>query len=164
MIDDHSAADCKKVATFLQSPAIWSVSVGCTKAGGFRGESTRNRSSLPSFADLTGVNPSAAPLGADLPWVLLQLKGTIMSDTQEQWQALVDRLRQERDELRLRLHLGTAEARDEWDKVEAKWAEVEARMPQVKAELRDGGQNLRAALDMVTEEISSRYERIRKLF
>ncbi len=87
-----------------------------------------------------------------------------MSDTQEQWQALVDRLRQERDELRLRLHLGTAEARDEWDKVEAKWAEVEARMPQVKAELRDGGQNLRAALDMVTEEISSRYERIRKLF
>ena len=55
-------------------------------------------------------------------------------------------------------------ARDEWDKVEARWAEVEARMPQLKAELRDGGQNLRAALDMVTEEISSRYERIRKLF
>ena len=87
-----------------------------------------------------------------------------MSDTQEQWQALVDRLRQERDELRLKLHLGTAEARDEWDKVEARWAEVEARMPQVKAELKDSGQNLRAALDMVTEEISSRYERIRKLF
>ncbi|MCK6425814.1 MAG: hypothetical protein L6Q75_12055 [Burkholderiaceae bacterium] len=87
-----------------------------------------------------------------------------MTDTQAQWQAMVDRLRQERDELRLKLHLATAEARDEWDKVEAKWTEVEARLPQVKAELRDGGQNLRAALDLVTEEISSRYERIRRLF
>lgn len=87
-----------------------------------------------------------------------------MTDTQAQWQAMVDRLRQERDELRLKLHLATAEARDEWDKVEAKWTEVDARLPQVKAELRDGGQNLRAALDLVTEEISSRYERIRRLF
>lgn len=87
-----------------------------------------------------------------------------MSDTQEQWQTMVDRLRQERDELRLKLHLATAEARDEWDKVEAKWADVEARMPQVKAELKDSGQNLRAALEMVTEEISNRYERIRRLF
>lgn len=87
-----------------------------------------------------------------------------MSDAQEQWQAMVERLRQERDELRLKLHLATAEARDEWDKVEAKWADVEARMPRVKAELKDGGENLRAALEMIAEEIASRYERIRKLF
>jgi uncharacterized coiled-coil DUF342 family protein len=87
-----------------------------------------------------------------------------MADTKEQWQAMVDRLRQERDELRLKLHLGTAEAREEWDKVEAKWADVEARMPQVKAELKDSGQNLKAAMEMVAEEISSRYERIRRLF
>lgn len=91
-------------------------------------------------------------------------KGTIMTDTPQTWQAVVERLRRERDELRLQLHLGTAEARDEWSKVEAKWAEVEARLPQLEAELRDGGQNLRAALDLVTEEISSRYERIRRLF
>lgn len=87
-----------------------------------------------------------------------------MADTQEQWQALVDRLRQERDELRVKLHLATAEARDEWDKVEAKWSEVEGRMPQVKAELKDAGGNLKAAMEMAAEEIKTRYERIRKLF
>ena len=41
---------------------------------------------------------------------------------------------------------------------------MEARLPQVKAELKDSGQNLKAAMEMVAEEISSRYERIRKLF
>jgi hypothetical protein len=39
----------------------------------------------------------------------------------------VDLVQQLRDELRLQIHLGTTEARAEWEKLEQKWLDLEAR-------------------------------------
>ncbi|NIR79399.1 MAG: hypothetical protein GWO00_13825, partial [Gemmatimonadetes bacterium] len=41
---------------------------------------------------------------------------------------VVERLRRERDELRVKVRLGTMEARDEWQELEEKWKSLESRV------------------------------------
>lgn len=87
-----------------------------------------------------------------------------MTDNTSELAHLVEALRKERDELRVKLHLAKSDARDEWEKVEHKWQQVEARLPQVKAELGSAAGNVGAALALAIEEIQAAYQRIRKLF
>jgi hypothetical protein len=42
----------------------------------------------------------------------------------------LDQLRRLRDELRVQLHLGKSEIKQEWDRLEKRWVEVEGRMKQ----------------------------------
>jgi chromosome segregation ATPase len=76
-------------------------------------------------------------------------------------QLLAD-LRQQRDELRLQMHLAKAEARDEWDAIEKRWQQVESRLGRAADEAKSGAQNVGAALEQVAEEIGSAYRRIRE--
>jgi chromosome segregation ATPase len=76
-------------------------------------------------------------------------------------QILAD-LRQQRDELRLQMHLAKAEVRDEWDELEKKWQHLEGRLGRAAGEAKSSAQNVGAALDQVAEEIGSAYRRIRK--
>ena len=87
-----------------------------------------------------------------------------MTDNTPDLSHLIEALRQERDELRVKLHLAKSDVRDEWDTVERKWEQVEAKLPQVKAELGSAATNVGAALALAIEEIQAAYRRIRKLF
>jgi hypothetical protein len=80
------------------------------------------------------------------------------------WDDVVARLKQERDELALKMHLGKKEAADEWEKLEAKWHEVTARtMPPVKDAADETTVGVGLALELAAEELKKGYERIRKL-
>ncbi|MDH5308165.1 MAG: CBS domain-containing protein [Myxococcales bacterium] len=75
---------------------------------------------------------------------------------------LVD-LRRLRDELRLQIHLGKAEARELWADLEQRWGEMEAK-------IREGAQRAEKPLDelgetarRIADEIRTGYRRIRKL-
>ena len=85
-----------------------------------------------------------------------------MSDEQEtRLNKMVESLRQERDELRVRAHLLKAELRDEWDDVEKKWDHVESRLEHVAKGAKDSGEDIGAALSQVGEEIARAYRRMR---
>lgn len=76
---------------------------------------------------------------------------------------VLDELRTQRDELKVKLHLAKAEARDEWEKAEKKWEHLRAKLDVVGREAADTGSNVLAATKLVAREIKDGYDRIRTL-
>jgi vacuolar-type H+-ATPase subunit D/Vma8 len=69
---------------------------------------------------------------------------------------LVADLKQKRDELRLKIHLGSKEAQDEWEELEEKMQEFSS-----KAELGKTGEGLGEALGKLGQELKLGYKRLR---
>ncbi|HKK03024.1 MAG TPA: hypothetical protein VKA17_04450 [Gammaproteobacteria bacterium] len=76
-------------------------------------------------------------------------------------QKAVEKLRQERDELRLQVHLGRAELQEEWQALEHKWETLEARLADAAGEAREASQDIGAAIGVLTDELGHAYRRIR---
>lgn len=76
---------------------------------------------------------------------------------------VVDELRTQRDELKVKLHLAKAEARDEWEKAEKQWEHLRGKLDVVGREAADAGSNVLAATKLVAREIKDGYDRIRTL-
>ena len=69
---------------------------------------------------------------------------------------LVDDLKQKRDELRVKIHLASKEAQEEWEELEEKMKEFSSR-----AELGRTSEGIGDALGKVGEELKLGYQRIR---
>lgn len=74
---------------------------------------------------------------------------------------VMERLRRERDELRLQAELGKAELKDEWQALEQKWGQLEHRMAAVAGEARDASHDVGAAVGLLMDELGEAYRRIR---
>ncbi len=70
-------------------------------------------------------------------------------------------LQQERDALRVRVHLAGMEVREKWDELEAQWEQFVARNEQLKRELEPTVDDTKAALDLLKEELAEGYRKIR---
>lgn len=81
---------------------------------------------------------------------------------QSKWDELMDDLARQRDELRLKIHLGQAEAREEWDKVEAKWEDLQAKLGAAGREAADASRGVGSALRLLGDEIARGYQRVRQ--
>ena len=75
----------------------------------------------------------------------------------------VDRLRAVRDELRVRVHLGRAEVRDRWEKLEKDLQHVEAKLKLVREETRDDIESVADATRNLLKEIRSGYDHLKSL-
>lgn len=77
---------------------------------------------------------------------------------------LMAELRQKRDELRLQIHLGSKEVKDEWNELEEKLDEFSGKAKQFadEAKLKETGEGLGDALSKLGEELKLGYRRIRK--
>ena len=84
-----------------------------------------------------------------------------MKSTLEEIKAEIEQLR---DELKLKAHLGKAEARDELEKLEKKWNAFLTEYKPVADEAEKTAKNTVAALGVAAGELKAGYERIRKLF
>jgi len=84
------------------------------------------------------------------------------NEAEKKLEQALARLRQERDELRVRAHLLKAEVKEEWDDVERKWEQVEFRLERVRAGASESAGEIGAALSQLGEEIGNAYRRIRK--
>jgi len=71
------------------------------------------------------------------------------------------RLEHERDQLRLKLQLGKAEAREEWEKLERQWQQLRGKTGQIKGAMDDSAREIGAAAARTAREIQRGYERIR---
>lgn len=76
--------------------------------------------------------------------------------------SIIERLKTERDELNVRLHLARAELRDEYHDLEKRLGELESRGKRIREETGESAEQLEAATKLLAEEIKAGYERIRK--
>ncbi|WP_421982176.1 hypothetical protein [Roseibium sp.] len=70
--------------------------------------------------------------------------------------ALINELKQTRDEVKLKIHLGSKELQDEWNELEGKWDDFEA-----KAKLGDSAENIGEATSMLGDELSKAFKKIK---
>lgn len=80
----------------------------------------------------------------------------------EDERSTLDRLAQLRDELRLKIHLGAAEARDQWQALEDRWPEVQRTVHRLEEASAESAGEVKAAAKLLLEEVGEGYDRIRK--
>lgn len=90
---------------------------------------------------------------------------------EESRENVLEYLKRQRDELKLQMHLGSKDARDQWEKLEDKWKEVEEWAEPLTSATREAastaGEQAKkitgAALDVAAREIKSGYQKLRKM-
>jgi hypothetical protein len=83
-------------------------------------------------------------------------------DLHEEIDKLADNLKQQRDELKLKMHLLSLEARDEWEKAEENWEEFQGKAGKLGETGKEASKDVGAALKLLGEELKHAYERMRK--
>ncbi len=85
-----------------------------------------------------------------------------MSEVTTPLNDVVARLKTERDELRVQMHLAREELKDEWQEMERNWAELERQLAAAKAEALEGSADVAVATRLLADEIQTLYRRIKK--
>lgn len=75
-----------------------------------------------------------------------------MSDIKQ----IISEAEQLRDEVKLKIHLGSKDLQDEWNELDRKWSEF-----QTKAKLEESADNVGQAASMLGEELASAFKRIK---
>jgi len=75
---------------------------------------------------------------------------------------LLETLQQERDELKVRMHLAKMELQDEWEELEKKWPEFKSKAEALLGDTREVAEDVAESAKVVGEELKSAYQRIRE--
>lgn len=76
---------------------------------------------------------------------------------------LIEALKRQRDELALKIHLGKADAKDEWERLEKRLAELNEQSKPFQGVVGDTARGVGSALDLAADELKKGYDRLRKL-
>ena len=74
----------------------------------------------------------------------------------------VDVIRQQRDELQLKIHLAGLEVQDEWETLEEKWDELVNKSMQLKKQLDPTLDDINVAYSLLEDELKKGYEQLKK--
>ena len=87
-----------------------------------------------------------------------------MADWRTSWNEILQDLERQRDELKVRLHLARAEARDEWDrlKLDEKIATLRQRADAAGVEARGAMKDIGSAAEKLADEVREGLDRVRK--
>lgn len=85
-----------------------------------------------------------------------------MSEERSRVQELISSLKQQRDELRLKMHLGSEEAKDQWEKLEEKFQQLTSDYEPLKHAVDESADDIWESLKLVAGEIKTGFNRIRK--
>lgn len=86
-----------------------------------------------------------------------------MSEQTQKLKALMERLEQERDELKLQLGLAKLEAREEWEEMEGKMEALRGRMRVLGNEAKEASGEVAAAAGALADELKEGFARIRRM-
>ena len=81
----------------------------------------------------------------------------------ETFDELIAALKRERDELALKIHLGTAEARDDLERLNEKLDELRTQAAPLSEIAGDTAKGVGAAMELAAEEIKKGFDRLRGL-
>ena len=85
-----------------------------------------------------------------------------LNDLKAEIAALLEKLKYERDELKLQIHLAKANAHDEWERMEGKWDTFHDKAAAVGETAADASKDVAAATRILGGELKKGYERIRE--
>jgi len=101
----------------------------------------------------SGINYNAFPF---------QLEVSKMLDSKSSLDKVVSALKQQRDELRLQIHLASMEAKDEYERLSGKYDELSDQYEPVRSALEETAGNLLSALSLAAGELELGFQRVRK--
>lgn len=84
------------------------------------------------------------------------------SELKDRIEEEVDSLRALRDELRVRIHLGAAEAKDAWEEAEKGWGHLEGRLKVLQEVAAESAEDVGEASRLLAGEIRKAYDKVRK--
>ncbi|MBT4161995.1 MAG: hypothetical protein HOC70_14820 [Gammaproteobacteria bacterium] len=73
----------------------------------------------------------------------------------DEFDKMIENLKTLRDEIRVQVHLAKAEVKDEWEELEPKFEQLEEK-------LSDAAEETREVVNVVAEELTSAYRRIKE--
>ena len=82
--------------------------------------------------------------------------------TKIEFNTLWEKLNSERDELKLKLHLASMDARDEFEEAEKNWDKLQIKASEIADESKETSDELIAKAKIVGEELKEAYVRISK--
>lgn len=82
-------------------------------------------------------------------------------EIEENAEELYRKLKEQRDELNLHIHLAGMDVRDEWEELEKKWDHFKIKSRHVAREAEPSVDEIGTALSLLGEEIRSGYRRIK---
>jgi hypothetical protein len=86
-----------------------------------------------------------------------------MGDLSERFTEELDALRELRDEFRVQMELGRAEAREGWERLEEDWAQLEGKLKLMRNESRGELEEIRQAARLLARQIREGYRHLRSL-
>lgn len=86
-----------------------------------------------------------------------------MSEREDKLKAILERLEEERDELKMKAGLAKLEAREEWQELEDKIQALRGRLKVLGSEAKDASGDVGAAFDMLADEVKEGLARLKKL-
>jgi hypothetical protein len=87
-------------------------------------------------------------------------KGASVSELKSQIDDLIKKLIEERDELRVQLHLAKMEAGSEWSELEAKLAKLEVKAKDLSGATSTASKDIGSAAKLLAEEIGKGFKKI----
>ena len=79
---------------------------------------------------------------------------------QSELEEITDKLKQQRDEINLKMHLAGMEAKEEWGNAETKWDELKSKIDEIADDAKDTGEEFVKGAKTVSEELTLAYDRI----
>jgi hypothetical protein len=80
----------------------------------------------------------------------------------EEFEKLVEKLKMERDEIKLKVHLASMDAKEEFEEAEKKWDQVKAKASEIADDAMETSEEYIAKSKIVGEELKETYSRISK--
>jgi len=111
--------------------------------------------------DLGAANPFGVATTADGKQIIISHRGTHELSVIDA-EGLIEKLKQQRDELAVQIHLGKTEAKQEWDKLNARLEELMSEYEPLQGAVRETATNVLDALKLTASELQDGFERIRK--
>lgn len=85
-----------------------------------------------------------------------------MSTSKTRIEEMIGKLKQQRDELALQIHLGAVEAKEEFESAKEKLEKMTEEYDPLKDAVEESAGNVFASLQLVGEELVNSFDRIRK--
>jgi archaellum component FlaC len=83
-------------------------------------------------------------------------------DIKEEFGNLIDRLKTERDNIKLKAHLASMDVKEEFDAAEEKWSQLKDKTSQIADDAIDTSEEYISKAKIVGEELKETYKRIAK--
>lgn len=74
----------------------------------------------------------------------------------------LESLKEQRDELNVRIHLANMEVRDEWEELERKWEELTTKYNRFQKEVEPVVGDIQSAVSLLGSELAEGYRKIKK--